>query len=81
MELNGIKVTTRDAKYGYIDFIVSNDSENVYRYENSTKKMRKLFGIGRNNYGKALRGSMRQKVEEMAKIAYENGLPFVLFEA
>ena len=68
-------------KYGYIDFTVSNDTENLYRYEASTGKMRKLFGCGRNKFGKALRGNLRQKVEEMARIAYENNIPFVLFEA
>lgn len=79
--MNAIQITNRDMTYKYIDFIVSSDPDNLYRYEEYTGKMRKLFGFGRDNFGKALRGSARQKVEEMAKTAYENGLPFVLFEA
>lgn len=77
--MNGIKVTMRDVKYKYIDFIVNSDTENLYRYEEHTGKMRKLFGIGNRNFGKAIRGKERQKVEAYAKFVYENNLPFVLF--
>ena len=77
--MNGIKVTMRDMKYKYIDFTVNSDPENLYRYEEHTGKMRKLFGIGNRNFGKAIRGKERQKVEAFAKLAYENNLPFVIF--
>lgn len=78
--MNGIKVTCRDTKYKYIDFIVNSDNENIYRYEEATGKIKKLFGIGKNNFGKAIRGKARQKIEEMAKIVYKNNLPFAIFE-
>lgn len=78
--MEGIKVTTRDMKYGYIDFIVNSDAENLYRYEEATGKMKKLFGFGKSNYGKAIRGKARQKIEAMAKMIYENNLPFAIFE-
>lgn len=78
--MDAIKVTTRDMKYGYIDFIVNSDDENLYRYEKSTGKIKKLFGFGKNNYGKAIRGKARQKIEEMAKMVYDNNLPFAIFE-
>lgn len=77
--MNGIKVEMRNMQYKYIDFTVNSDPANLYRYEEFTGKMRKLFGVGKNNYGKALRGKERQKVEAFAKLAYENNLPFVLF--
>lgn len=79
--MNAIVVTDRDERYGYIDFTVSSDAENVYRYEASTGKMRKLFGFGSRNFGKALRGNERKAAEDMARIAYENQLPFVLYTA
>lgn len=76
----GIKVTSRDMKYGYIDFVVSNDTENLYRYEQATGKMRKLFGVGKSNFGKAVRGNARKTIEAMAKNVFENNLPFAIFE-
>ncbi len=78
--MNGIKVTFRDEKYKCIDFIVNSDTENFYRYEEETGKIRKLFGIGKNNYGKSIRGKARSKIEEMARFVYENNLPFAVFE-
>ena len=77
--MNGIKITTRDTNYGYIDFTVNSDPENLYRWELATGKMRKLFGIGRSNYGKAIRGNERKKVEQYAEMAYHGNLPFVIF--
>lgn len=78
--MEAIKVTTRDMKYGYIDFTVNSDKENLYRYEEATGKIKKLFGVGKNNFGKAIRGKARQKIEEMAKFVYENNLPLAIFE-
>lgn len=80
MRMDGLKVTARDMKYRYIDFIVDSDSENLYRYEKDTDKIKKLFGIGKNNYGKAISGAARKKVEEMARKAYNHNIPIVIFE-
>lgn len=77
--MNGIKIEYRNTEYGYIDFIVNSDPANFYRWELATGKMRKLFGIGRNNYGKAIRGNERKKVEQYAEMAYHANLPFVIF--
>ena len=77
--MNGIKIETRDTRYGYIDFTVLSDTENLYRWELATGKMRKLFGIGPRNYGKAIRGNERKKVEQYAEMAYHGNLPFVIF--
>ncbi len=64
-----------EARYkDYMDFTVSLDELSLYRYETSTGKMSKLFGI--NNYGKAVRGKSRKVVETLAKTVFENGLPF-----
>ncbi len=77
--MNGIKIETRDTKYGYIDFTVNSDTENLYRWELATGKMHKLFGFGPRNYGKAIRGNERKKVEQYAEMAYHANLPFVIF--
>ena len=77
--MNGIKIFYRDNTCGYIDFTVGSDTENFYRWERATGKMRKLFGIGRSNYGKAIRGNERKKIEQYAAMAYHNNLPFVIF--
>lgn len=76
--MNGIKVTYTGTDY--IDFIIANDDENLYRYEKHTGKMRKLIGFGRGNFGKAIRGKQREIVEKYARYAFENNLPLVLFE-
>lgn len=73
--MNGIKVESRGA--GYIDFTVANDC-NLYRYEESTGKMKKIFGFP-SEWSKALRGKERKRVEKYAAIAYERNLPFVIF--
>lgn len=59
-----------------IDFIVSADEQNLYRFENG--KMRKLFGFGKDNFGKAIRGNIRKQIEELARTAFENNLPFAV---
>lgn len=79
--MNAIQITYRNMTCKYIDFIVTSDPDNLYRYEEVTGKIRKILGFGRGNFGKAIRGNARQKVEEIAKIAYNNMLPFAMFEA
>lgn len=71
---NGINVMTRGTDY--IDFTIAGDSQSLYRYESFTGKMRKLFGIG--NYGKAVRGKERARIEAVAKIVFDNNLPFAV---
>lgn len=73
---NGIHIITREADY--IDFIVTSDPQSLYRFESRTGKMRKLFGMG--NFGQAVRGKERGRIEKLAKIAFEDKLPvaFVL---
>ena len=71
-----IKVTTRYPDY--IDFIIGSDKENLYRYEKATGKMRKILGVGKGNFGNAIRGIDRKKVESVAKRVYENNLPFAV---
>lgn len=79
MTNTAIKVTNSDYDtYKYIDFVVAGDDENIYRYEEATGKMKKLFGCGRNNFGKAIRGNIRKQVENLAKTAYENRIPFAI---
>lgn len=72
--MNGIKVTTREKNY--IDFIISTDKQNLYRYCKGDKTFHKLFGVGRNNFGKAIRGNERKKIENLVKLVFENNLPF-----
>lgn len=73
-----LKVTTVDKKNGFIDFIVSSDEQNLYRYEKATGKMRKILGVGKGNFGNAIRGIDRKKIESVAKRVYENNLPFAV---
>lgn len=74
--MNGIKVTVRDTNY--IDFEITNDPANLYRYVHGDKTFHKLFGVGRNNFGKAVRGKEREKINEIVKIVFENNLPFAI---
>lgn len=71
-----IKVTTRYPDY--IDFIIGSDKQNLYRYEKATGKMRKILGVGKGNFGNAIRGIDRKKVESVAKIVFERKLPFAV---
>lgn len=73
-----LKVSELDKKNGYMDFHVSGDDDNLYRYEEATGKMRKVLGFGKDNFGKAIRGIDRKKIEIVAKRVYENNLPFAI---
>ena len=72
----GLKVTMRDPNY--IDFTITNDNQNLYRYEKATGKMRKILGVGPNNFGNAIRGIDRKKIESVAKEVFERNLPFAI---
>ena len=72
----GLKVTMRDPNY--IDFTITNDNQNLYRYEKATGKMRKILGFGPNNFGNSIRGIDRKKVESVAKEVFERNLPFAI---
>lgn len=74
--MNGIKVTIRGERY--IDFIIFSDEQNVYRYVSGEDTFHKLLGYGKGNFGKAIRGSERKKVNEIVKIVFENKLPFAI---
>ena len=74
--MNGIKVTRRDAKY--IDFIIASDEQNIYRYYAGDKQFHKLVGFGKNNFGKAIRGKEREKINTLVKTVFENNLPFAI---
>lgn len=74
--MNGIKVTYRGKDY--IDFIIASDEENLYRYCAGADKFHKLIGFGKNNFGKAIRGKERAKINELVKIVFENNLPFAI---
>lgn len=75
--MKGICIKVEDRRADYMDFTVSyeaSDDLNLYRYEASTGKMKKLFGF--SGYGQAVRGKKRKAVEALAKIAFDNNLPF-----
>lgn len=74
-----IKVITRDKNY--IDFEISGDRQNLYRYIKGENSFKKLFGVGKNNFGKAIRGNARNKINQLVKIVFENNLPFGMIEA
>ena len=60
----------------YIDFIVSEDSENLYRYYKGENEFHKTIGLGK--IGSAVRGKKRAKVLELAKICMDGNLPFAM---
>lgn len=77
MERICIKVENRYPDY--MDFTVSYESSddlNLYRYDSLTGKMNKLFGF--SGYGQAVRGKKRKAVEALAKIVFDNNLPFAV---
>ena len=74
--MEGICIKVMARYDSYIDFEVSADCMSLYRYEATTGKIRKLFGF--DNYGKAVRGKVRKKVETLAKTVFESGLPFAV---
>ena len=73
----GLKVEARYPNYA-IDFTITNDNQNLYRYEKATGKMRKLIGYGPNNFGNAIRGIDRKKIESVAKEVFERNLSFAI---
>lgn len=74
--MNGIKVTIREERY--IDFIIFSDEQNVYRYIYGDDTFHKLIGFGKGNFGKAIRGNERKKLNEIVKYVFENKLPFAI---
>jgi hypothetical protein len=74
-----IKVITRGTNY--IDFEVIGDTQNLYRYIKGENGFKKLFGVGKNNFGKAIRGNARNTINRLVKIVFENNLPFGIIEA
>ena len=74
--MNGIKVIYRGTDY--IDFEIANDESNLYRYVRGEATFHKLFGLGKNNFGKAVRGNERKKINDIVKHVFENNLPFAI---
>lgn len=74
--MNAIKVTQRDTRY--IDFIIASDEQNIYRYIAGDDQFHKLVGFGKGNFGKAIRGKEREKVNSIVKKVFENNLPFAV---
>ena len=60
----------------YIDFIVSEDGANLYRYYKGDNEFHKTMGFGR--LGNAVRGKKRATVLELAKICMDGKLPFAM---
>lgn len=73
--MTGIKVLNR--RETSIDFEIYPSDGCLYRYEVETDKIRKVLGLP-GTYGKALRGNTRKAVEAVARVAYENDLPFAI---
>lgn len=74
--MTGIKVINR-VNETTLDFEIYPADGVLYRYDAETEKVRKVFGMP-GTYGKAIRGNERKAVEAVAKIAYENNLPFAI---
>lgn len=74
--MEGICIKVEERQKDYMDFLVSLDDQSIYRYESATGKMRKLFGFG--GYGQAVRGKKRKEVEALAKIVFDNDIPFAV---
>ena len=68
----------------FIDFEIQTApgicDNNCYRYyrDDPKGKFTKLYGLGRDNFGKAARGKLRQRVSEYLPQLFDSSAPFIL---